>query len=379
MEALILSCGTGGGHNSAGEALEEALLRRGHSVCMQNPYDLCGKNLSQRINQVYIQIAQRVPALFGVVYVLGNLYRRLPFRSPVHYANRRMVGRMEAYLSEHSYDVVLMPHLFPAEILTNLRRQGKPVPKTIFVGTDYTCIPFTEETECDAYVIPAEDLKEEYVGWGIPEEKLFPLGIPVRQAFAEAAERDAQTARRSASDGGRYLLISGGSIGAGKLEQVIRTLLNSRLCFGKNGVRLVVVCGNNQKLYRRLRKKYGGRIKLLAHTDRMAEYMSAADVFIGKPGGLSSTEAAAVGAPLIHVSPIPGCEICNERYFARHGMSVPVRNIRRDLCKTVEALLAGRHVERLRKNQRRCVDPKSAEKICRLAEELTGASNLTKS
>lgn len=389
MEALILSCGTGGGHNSAGEALEEALLRRGHSVCMRNPYDLCGKNLSHRINQVYIQIAQRVPALFGVVYVLGNLYRCLPFRSPVYYANRRMVGRMEAYLAEHSYDVVLMPHLFPAEILTNLRRQGKPVPKMIFVGTDYTCIPFTEETECDAYVIPAEDLKAEYVGWGIPEDKLFPLGIPVRRAFTEAAERRENTggsaeavsggASAAAPERSRYLLISGGSIGAGKLEQVIRTLLNSRLCCGKGGVRLVVVCGNNRKLYQRLRRKYGGRIKLLMHTDRMAEYMSAAGVFIGKPGGLSSTEAAAVGVPLIHVSPIPGCEISNERYFARHGMCVPVRNIRRDLCKTAEALLAGRCVDKMRRRQRRRVDPRSAEKICRLAEELTGGRNLTKS
>ncbi len=373
MEALILSCGTGGGHNSAGEALQEALIRRGHSVCMQNPYDLCGQNLSQRINQVYIRVAQQVPLLFGVAYLLGSLYRRLPVKSPVYYANRRMVGRMEAYLAEHSFDVVLMPHLFPAEILTNLRRQGKPVPKMVFIGTDYTCIPFTEETECDAYVIPAEDLKESYLRWGIPEEKLFPFGIPVRQAFREAAEHSA----RPAEDGSRTLLISGGSIGAGKLEQVIETLLSYYR--DGNAVRLTVVCGNNRKLYQRLRKKYGGRIRLLMHTDRMAEYMSSASVFIGKPGGLSSTEAAAVGVPLIHVSPIPGCEISNERYFARRGMSIPVRNIRRELCKTVDALLSGRYVEKMQRNQRRCVDPKAAEKICGMLEELVKSPNLTKS
>ena len=28
MDALILSCGTGGGHNSAGEAIEQALCQR---------------------------------------------------------------------------------------------------------------------------------------------------------------------------------------------------------------------------------------------------------------------------------------------------------------------------------------------------------------
>ena len=38
MEALILSCGTGGGHNSAGIAVKEELLLRGHHVTMLNPY-----------------------------------------------------------------------------------------------------------------------------------------------------------------------------------------------------------------------------------------------------------------------------------------------------------------------------------------------------
>ena len=38
MEALILSCGTGGGHNAAGYAVKEELERRGHNVKMLDPY-----------------------------------------------------------------------------------------------------------------------------------------------------------------------------------------------------------------------------------------------------------------------------------------------------------------------------------------------------
>ena len=38
MDALILSCGTGGGHNSAGEAIEQSLFARGHRVTKLNPY-----------------------------------------------------------------------------------------------------------------------------------------------------------------------------------------------------------------------------------------------------------------------------------------------------------------------------------------------------
>jgi processive 1,2-diacylglycerol beta-glucosyltransferase len=41
----------------------------------------------------------------------------------------------------------------------------------VFIATDYTCIPFTEETDCDYYVIPSEELTEEFVKRGIPRER----------------------------------------------------------------------------------------------------------------------------------------------------------------------------------------------------------------
>lgn len=37
MDALILSCGTGGGHNSAAKALMEEMQHRGHRATLLNP------------------------------------------------------------------------------------------------------------------------------------------------------------------------------------------------------------------------------------------------------------------------------------------------------------------------------------------------------
>ena len=47
------------------------------------------------------------------------------------------------------------------------------------IGTDYTCIPFWEETDLDAYFLPHEDCVSEYVHRGIPADRLYPYGIPV--------------------------------------------------------------------------------------------------------------------------------------------------------------------------------------------------------
>lgn len=46
----------------------------------------------------------------------------------------------------------------------------------------------------DYYVIPHDDLTDEFAKRGIPENKLLPLGIPVRQAFCtRTAKADART------------------------------------------------------------------------------------------------------------------------------------------------------------------------------------------
>ena len=147
MDALILSCGTGGGHDAAGKAVYEEMRRRGHHVTMLNPYTIKSTRLSNRINRIYISIVQHMPKAFGVIYMIGNLYRRLPFRSPVYFVNRAMNSVMKEYFAEHHFDIVIMPHLFPAEIMTNMKLHGMDIPKTMFIATDYVCIPFTEETD----------------------------------------------------------------------------------------------------------------------------------------------------------------------------------------------------------------------------------------
>ncbi|MCC2743643.1 hypothetical protein LK491_19700, partial [Phocaeicola vulgatus] len=61
----------------------------------------------------------------------------------------------------------------------------------VAVGTDYTCIPFWEETNMDYYVILHDGLTDEFAKRGIPENKLLPLGIPVRQSFCTRTSKAA--------------------------------------------------------------------------------------------------------------------------------------------------------------------------------------------
>lgn len=54
MKILILSCNTGEGHNSAGKAVMEAALLRGHEVEFMDLMLLGGKTVSHMVGGAYI-------------------------------------------------------------------------------------------------------------------------------------------------------------------------------------------------------------------------------------------------------------------------------------------------------------------------------------
>ena len=369
METLILSCGTGGGHHTAARAIAEELKRRGHAVTAMDPYDLVGDTAANAVGNLYIRLVQRSPKLFGCLYAMGNAYRKLPLHSPVYWANGKLSDSMARHLQQHRYDCIIMTHMFPAHTLANLK--GKmPLPKTVLVATDYTCIPLMEESDCDYYVIPASDLTEEFCRQGIPQQRILPYGIPVGRDFSANGRKEAARRQLGLDMDRAYILLSGGSIGAGQIEQSVAVL--NRFLQENEKCTLLVLCGSHQRLYEKLKEKYGGReqFQIMQSTSRMADYMAACDLFITKPGGLSSTEAAVSGVPLIHISPIPGCERCNARYFADHGMSLYVKNPQKELLPVLQALAESCAADDMATAQRDTVNPFAADDLCDFVEQI---------
>lgn len=372
MKVLILSCSTGGGHNAAGRAIEQALKLRGHEAVMMDPYELKSRELAKTVGDVYVKTVQHVPRIFGGVYQLGNLVRKIPGKSPVYLANIRMANRLQRYCTEGGFDAVIMPHLFPAEIMTYLKRHDMPVPLSVFVATDYTCIPFTEETDCDYYIIPAEDLISEFSSWGIRKDRLAPLGIPVGPEFAEETDKGEAKRRLGLKEDTHYLVLSGGSMGAGDMNRLVG-LLAARL-EKKPDWDIIVICGSNRELYRELETEYGEdtRIILIGYTNHMADYMRSSDIFMTKPGGLSSTEAAAVGVPLVHISPIPGCENRNLEYFRSRGLSLAILE-EGDIDGVLSELEREEARTEMVRRQRMCINERAAEDICKFLEDKIGS------
>ncbi len=376
MKVLLLSNGTGGGHNSAALALKEEFQKQGREAVMIDPFSLKGKHLgkltSTIINQTYIKSVQRIPKVFGFFYhcgeLLGKYIKDGPIRTPVYYSNYTMAERLYKYIRKEQFDAILCTHPYPSEMLAAIHARDHHIPPTFWISTDYHCIPLTRESQADNYIIASPDLLEEYVSYGIPEYKLYPIGIPVKKEFrTEMTKAEAREALGLEQDK-RYIMISGGSVGSGKLLESV-ALMAGRFLIDSN-VSIIAICGSNGFLYKQMKKLFSGKVILMEHTDRMAEYMIAADVVITKPGGLSSTEAAALGKPIIFISPIPGgLEILNIGFFQEHGMALYAKSINLELLECLKQLQDQDLTADMIANQKKYINRDAATDIVTLVEE----------
>jgi len=330
VKVLVVSCDTGGGHNAAAHAVCEDLEAHGHVATFLELYDLRSHRATRRASGLYVW-STRHPSVFGGTYRIGDSFNRhVNHRSPVYYHNRRSSGLLETAIAEGGYQAVVATHLFAAEALTALRIHGRAPLPLVGVETDYTCIPFWNETELDRYLIPHADCLADFVAHRLPAERIVPCGIPVSAAFSQPRLSRGQARALLCErygfpvQGGPPLFtIMSGSMGFGRLEDLVAELVR------QGDADLVVGCGTNTAALARLRSLYGGspRVAVEGFIDEPDLYLRAADVLLTKPGGLTSTEAAVMGVPLVHTSPIPGCEGANRAFFMEHGLSLGGRTV----------------------------------------------------
>ena len=367
MKVLILSCNTGGGHNAAAQAIAEAIREHGDCAEVLDYLCLAGNGVSKLVGDGYVEVVKKAPAVFGMAYKLGMAVSKMMKKSPVYYANARMARYLEEYLQKNPVDAIVMPHLYPAETITYMRRNGVVLPFTVVVMTDYTCIPFWEETDCDYYITPHKKLHPEIVKRGIPEYKLKAFGIPVSGKCRKYIPKEQARSMLGLEQKKKYFLLAAGSMGTKAIVHILELLLAMR---SKNE-NLVVSCGSNQKLKKKLQKKYKNRkeVMVVGYTKKMPIYLKACDVIFTKPGGLTSTEAAVSGIPIVHIRPIPGCETENRRFFQKSGMSVSRKTAIGQVVSGVRLMHDEKKVKRMLEAQKREINPDASEELyCFLKE-----------
>ena len=106
-------------------------------------------------------------------------------------------------------------------------------------------------------------------------------------------------------------------MGFGHIAELMQKLLKNF-----DNIHFIVSCGNNTKMIEDIKQLNSDRVIALGFVNNLEKYMSASEVVLTKPGGLTTTEIATIRKPFIHIKPIPGCENYNAEYFSSRKMSL---------------------------------------------------------
>ena len=317
MSTLILTCNTGEGHNSCAKAIKEVYDSHGEPCEIVDALIFVSEWFSGFAHRVHTSMYQKHPKVFKVGYVFTQKHNGLTTaRGSIPYRIlERGVERLHDYIVGHHITNIICVHPLLMMLLTALQQKYSIDCRTAYVATDYTCCPGIKDSQPQICFVPDQSLADEFICGNISPDRIIPAGIPVRQQFYKTMEKNAAKRYLGIPEQKTHLLMMCGSMGCGPVDELLALLHDQVDAY------VTVVCGTNEELQRRLAQKYAAcsHIHILGFVEDMSLLMDSADVFVTKPGGLSSTEAAVKCIPMVFINAVGGCENYNLAFFVARG------------------------------------------------------------
>lgn len=192
QRVLILTVKAGSGHNNCARSMQERLTRVGTESRIVDLLAECSTPLNVWTADKGYGIAVGVPFLRPMYDRFFRHYGQLPawrrFSSAVRGVPMSAVAKLYRLINEYRPDVIYCTHFYAAVAITFLKQAYPIYARTLGVVLDYECSPFWESAiGIDALGIPSEDFFSVFEGRGFARGQLLPVGIPVRDAFYDAA------------------------------------------------------------------------------------------------------------------------------------------------------------------------------------------------
>ncbi len=365
MRILILSASVGAGHVRAAEAVEEALRQAGPSATIAN-YDVLSfmpAAFRKVYRDGYFRMVARAPRLVGWLYeATDKPFHQDQVRLKVEQAG---AARLIRKIRDFNPDIAVCTHFLPAALLDRERRKGRCHARIVTVVTDFEVHGLWLGVPSDHYFVATEEARAHLEALGVDPSKITVSGIPTHPVFAEKKDRLSMRRKHGWREDLPTILVSAGGFGAGNAGRMLESLVEAGL-----PAQIIAVCGKNPALKTALekiasRRKAGALpvVKIAGFTTDMDEYMAAADLMIGKPGGLTTSESLIKGLGWVVVNPIPGQEEKNAIYLLEQGAGVWCDNLRTLAFKVRSVLDEPGRLQTMRHNALRLARPDAGAKI----------------
>jgi processive 1,2-diacylglycerol beta-glucosyltransferase len=364
-KVLILSASVGAGHTSAANAIEKELRIQNAAQEIKNIDVLEFTNpLFRRLySKAYLDMVNTMPEVLGWIYEsLDKPWKNEKRRLALDRLNTQPFIKL---IKKEQPDIAICTHFLPSEIISWLRARNKINTKQAIVVTDFDAHAMWLCHNFEHYFVALDETKVHLEKVGIPKDKITVSGIPIDPVFAISKGKNKMREKYNLEKDKLTIIVSAGGFGVGNIELLLEAL--SEL---ETPSQIIAICGRNKKLKTKIdklaiEKLNNERVTFLpiGFTKHMDEYMSASDLIVGKPGGLTTSEALAKGLIFVIVNPIPGQEERNSDHLLEKGCAIK--------CNTLPTLPF--KIDRLFKNKEKfnqmkiniksLAQPYSAEKI----------------
>jgi len=366
---LVLSASVGAGHLRAAEAVAAALGELAPEATVENldVLDYTNTTFRRLYGKSYLDLVNRAPHFLGYFY---DLLDRAPSAEKKRDRLRLLVEKLNlrrllGILRSGKWDIVVNTHFLPAELIASLRRKGEIQLPHLTVTTDFETHRLWVNQPCDHYFTATDEGAANLEHWGVPAGDITVSGIPIHPVFRRGKDR-AECLHRHGLVGDRPVVLQlAGGFGVGPVEALFQCLLAI-----EQPLELVVVAGRNEELQARLKGipvPQRHRATVLGYTTVMDELMTAADIVVSKPGGLTTSEALACGAAMVVVNPIPGQESRNSDFLLENGAAVKINNLATLTFKLGRLLADPSRLARLKENASRLARPEAAFTVAQAA------------
>ena len=359
------------GHQKAAEAIMEAAAHmdpRVHSVgidAVGHSYPILGSV----VNRMYLQMLKTAPFIWEYLYDNPEIEKTT--RDARGLLALMSSFRLKKMLRAFRPSAIVCTQAAPAIAMSAMKRRGDVRVPVVGVVTDFGVHSYWIHPEIDLYLVGHEDVKRQLLEKGIQESKIRVTGIPIRPRFGETMDRFDARRKLRLNPNKSTVLVMGGSHGLGQLDDLVGALRAIPYDF-----QAIVVCGKNRSMHGKLVKatRQMPDIHVMGYFKDSPLLMSAADVLITKPGGLTCSEALAKQLPLIVTNPIPGQEERNVRFLTRYQLARVARTPEELIHAVTDLLRHPKKAHLMRQRARLVAKPFSAWEAARVILDLVNGS-----
>jgi UDP-N-acetylglucosamine:LPS N-acetylglucosamine transferase len=311
---LIVSTVVGRGMYYLGEAIRERFSDASKIYHFPIEDYLPPLGLNEDVKR-YKVISTRLPFLFYLIYKIPIFYYRKYLREKL--SGNTDLSRLKAKIESLNIKTVICVSHRPAFWVSNLKRREKlPFKLCALLGEYGRTLgwKFIFWDEVDYFLSP---VKKDILDYPFPRGlQFFKIDLPARKEFYELARIKGEK---------KNVLLVAGFWGQGPLFRILK-LLSKEL----PQLKMRVVCGENVKMYEKIRTCFAGNpnIKAFGVVESLIPFFKECGSIITKPGIATIIEAYAAGRKIFLLKGMPVAED-NNAYYAINNFGADWFNIKR--------------------------------------------------